>query len=116
MNPYLIIAFLVALLAAGAGGFKLGADHEVAARAREDKHITEAVNAANASAAKAISELRPKYLTIQGKLEKEIETRTEYRDCKLSPIGLQLANQALDPSGAWAVGSGKLPKADTATE
>ena len=34
MNPYLIIACLVAILGAGAGGFKLGADHEVASQAR----------------------------------------------------------------------------------
>jgi hypothetical protein len=116
MNPYALLAWAAAIALALAGGFKLGSDHEVASQAREDKHITEAVNAANATAAAAISGLKPKYTTITGKLEKEIEIRTEYRTCKLSPDGLLLANQALDPSAAYAVGSGKLPKADTATE
>ena len=111
MNPYALLALAAAIALAAAGGFKLGVDHEVASRAREDEHITEAVDAANAVAAKAIADLRPKYTTIAGKLEKEIEIRTEYRDCKLSPDGLLLANQALD-ARAQAPAGGKLPSAD----
>ena len=113
MNPYALLALAAAIALAGAGGFKLGADHEVASRAREDKHITEAVDAANATAAKAIAELRPKYTTIQGKLEKQIETNTVYRDCRIDSVGMQLANQALDPT-AEAPAGGKLPGADAA--
>jgi hypothetical protein len=67
------------------------------------------------AAAKAIAELRPKYTTIQGKLEKQIETNTVYRDCKLDPIGLQLVNQAL-AGGAEAPTPSKLPKADSTTK
>jgi len=51
MNPYVLFALLGAILAAGAGGFKLGVDHEVAAQAREDAHIAQAVDAATAVAA-----------------------------------------------------------------
>lgn len=108
MNPSLVIAFLVAILGAGAGGFRLGADHEVAAKAREDKHIAEAVDAANSASAAAIAQLKPKYTTISNQLEKQIETHTVYRDCRLDPVGLQLANQALTGGDAAAVG-GKLP-------
>ena len=32
MNPYLIIATLLAVLSAGAGGFRLGVDHEKASQ------------------------------------------------------------------------------------
>jgi hypothetical protein len=113
VNPYALLALAAAIALALAGGFKLGVDHEIASRAREGKHITEAVNAANATAAKAIAELRPKYTTIQSKLEKEIEIRDVYRDCKLSPDGLLLANQALDPR-AEAPAGGKLPEANAA--
>lgn len=111
MNPYLLLIALFGALAAGAGGFKLGADHEVAAQAREQNHIAEAVDAANATAAQAIAAIKPKYTTIQNKLEKQIETNTVYRDCHLDPVGVQLVNQALT-GGAVAPDSGKLPKPD----
>ena len=111
MNPYLIIACLVAILAAGAGGFKLGVDHELASQTREDQQIAKAVDAATKTSAQAISALKPVYTTIQSKVQHEIETNTVYRDCKLSVDGLQLANQALN-GGAISAGDGQLPKAD----
>jgi uncharacterized protein HemX len=108
MNPYLIIAALVAVLAAGAGGFKLGAEHEIAAQAREQNHIAEAVDAATAVSAQAIAAIKPKYTTIRQELEREIRTETVYADCRHSPDGLRLLNQALN-GGAAAAGGGKLP-------
>lgn len=110
MNPYLIIAALVAVLAAGAGGFKLGADHEIAANAREQDHIAEAVDAANAASAKAIADLKIVNKTIQNEVRREVETNTIYRDCVVPANGVQLANQAL--AGSKPADSGKLPKAD----
>jgi DNA-binding protein len=111
MNPYLIIAGLIAILAAGAGGFKLGSDHEVAAQAREQNHIAEAVDAANSVAAEAIAKIKVTNKTIQNEVRHETETNTVYRDCKLTPNGLLLANQAL--AGAKATGDSELPKVDT---
>ena len=110
MNPYVLFALLGAILAAGAGGFKLGVDHEFASQAREDEHIAQAVDAATAVAAKAIGELRPKYTTIQNEVIRDVKTNTVYRDCKLSDDGMRLANQALN-AGTAAPGSGKLPDA-----
>lgn len=112
MNPYIIIFVLVALGGAGAGGFKLGADHEIASQAREQNHIAEAVDAANATAAQAIATLKPKYTTIQGKVIHETSTNTVYADCHQSVNGMRLVNQSLG-GGAIAPDSGKLPKADT---
>jgi len=109
MNHYLIIAALVAVLAAGAGGFKLGADHEIASQAREQKHITEAVEAANKTAAQAIAAIKPKYTTIQNEVQREIRTNTVYSDCKLPADGLRLVQQALN-GGAIPTGDSKLPK------
>lgn len=111
INPWVILAVLLAILGAGAGGFRLGADHEVASQARADaqvKKVEEAVIAANAT---AIAQIRPRYTTIQGKLEKQIEQNTVYRDCKLDSVGLQLINEAL-LGGAQAPGSSKLPEAN----
>jgi hypothetical protein len=109
MNPYLIIATLVAVLAAGAGGFKLGADHEVAAKAREEKHIAEAVEAANKASAEAIAKIKVVNKTIQNEVQREVQNNVVYRDCKLPADGLRLVQQALN-GGAVPVGGGKLPQ------
>ena len=111
MNPYLIIACLVAVIGAGAGGFKLGKDYEYASQAREDQHIAEAVDAANAASAKAIASLKIVNKTIQNEVRREVETNTIYRDCVLPANGVQLANQAL--AGTKSADSSELPKADT---
>jgi hypothetical protein len=108
MNPYIIIACLVAILGAGAGGFKLGADHEIAAKAREEKHITEAVDAANTAAAEAIAKIKVTNTLVQGEIQREIHTNTIYSDCKHSPSGLQLINEAL--TGSKPDSDSKLPK------
>lgn len=112
MNPYLIIAALVAVLAAGAGGFRLGSDHEVAAQAREQNHIAEAVDAANAAAAEAIANIKVVNKTIQNEVQREVQNNIVYRDCKHSPDGLRLLNQAI--TGTKPADSGKLPEADAA--
>lgn len=114
MNPYLIIAALLSVLAAGAGGFKLGSDHEVAAQAREQNHIAEAVDAATTVSAQAIAALKVKSTTITNEVQREIKTNVVYSDCKLTPGGVQLANQALSPDSSISLGSGKLPQVDKA--
>jgi len=91
--------------------YQMGGDHEVATQAREDAQIAKAVDAANATAAAAIAQIRPRYTTISNKLEKQLETHTLYRDCKLDPVGMQLVNQAL-AGGAEAPSGGKLPTPD----
>ena len=113
MNPYLIIAALVAVLAAGAGGFKLGADHEIAAQAREQNHIAEAVDAANNASAQAIAAIKVVNTTIKQELEKEVRYEKVYTDpgCVNTPNGMRLINEAL--TGGKPAGDGKLPKADT---
>lgn len=114
MNPYIIIGFLLALAAAGAGGFKLGADHEVASQATKEELVAEAVDAANNAAAEAIAKLKVKNTTITNEVQHEIRTNTIYGDCNHSPAGLRLVNSALDPANAFSIGDGKLPKADSA--
>lgn len=112
MNPYFIIAFMLALAGAGAGGFKLGSDHEKASEIDRKELVAEAVDAANNAAAAAISALKIKNTTITNEVQHEVRTNTIYSDCKLTARGVQLANQALDPSTAFTLGDGKLPKVD----
>jgi hypothetical protein len=115
MNPWLIVAFLLSILGAGAGGFKLGADHEIAAKAREDKHVSAAIEAATKTSAEAIAAIRPKYTTIQNEVQREIRTNTVYSDCKLPADGLRLVQQALN-GGAVPTGDSKLPAKADATK
>ena len=112
MNPYLIIAALLAVAGAGYGGFTLGVDHEKANQIDQKEIVAAAIDAANATSAKAIASLKVKSTTINNEVQREIRTNTVYADCKLTPSGLQLANQALDPSRSLALGSGKLSKID----
>ena len=111
MNPYLIIACLVAILGAGAGGFKLGADHEVASQSRADAQVAKAVEAANAAAAEAISNIKVVNTTIQNEVQREIRTNTVYAECHNTAAGLRLSNDAL--SGSKSIGNSKLPTIDT---
>lgn len=112
MNPYLIIAALLAVLSAGAGGFKLGADHEIASQAREQKHIADAIAAATAAAAEEISKIRVVNTTIQNEVQREIRTNTVYADCKHSDDGLRILNGAI--TGGVTTGDRKLPAAHPA--
>ena len=113
MNPYLIIAALLAVLGAGAGGFKLGVDHEKAGQIDKQESIAEAVDAANNVWASKVADLKPVFTTIQNKVQHEVETHTVYTDCKLSPDGMLLANQALAGGTKPAV-EGQLPAPITA--
>lgn len=112
INPYLIIAVLIAFMGAGFGGFKLGVDHEKASQIDKQESIAEAVDAANNAAAQAIASLKPKFTTIQNEVQHEIRTNTVYVDCKQSPDGLRLLNQALN--GGQPASDSKLPKVDSA--
>ena len=111
MNPYLIIVALIAVMMSALGGFKLGRDHEVAAQAREDQHIAQAVDAATNVAAEAISKLRPKYTTIQNEVQRETKTEVRYVDCRNTAGVMQQLNEALKPSTSPA-GGRQLPNVD----
>ena len=110
MNPYLIIAALAAILAAGAGGFKLGVDHEVAGQARAEKMVEDTAAVMAETAAKAIAKIRVNNTTIQNEVQREIQTNTVYRDCVHTPGGLLGINKALAPPGPS--GDRKLPGSD----
>lgn len=111
MNPYTLLIAIAVVLGAGWGGFQLGVDHELASQKRLDDQVQRVTDAVKHANAQAIGALRPKYTTIQNQLEKQIETSTVYRDCKLDATGLQLANQALS-GGTAATDDSNLPKVD----
>lgn len=112
MNPYLIIAALVAVMGAGWGGFSLGVDHQKAADADRDKAVREAGDLAGKQAARAISQIRINNTTIQQEIQHETRTERVYLDCRHTPDGLLLVNAAL--TGAERPGGGQLPRVDPA--
>lgn len=110
MNPYIIIACLIAFLGAGAGGFKLGRDNVIAGQMREDEQIDKAVAAGVTAAAEAISKIKVVNKTIQTEVHREVQNNVVYRDCKHSPDGLRLVNEAI--TGDKPTSDSKLPKVD----
>lgn len=109
MTPIVWVAgagVLASLLAFGGGaavGMGIGEDREFAKRAREDAIVTKVSDAAQVAAAAAIAKNRPRNVTIRQETEREIQTRTEYRDCRHGPNGVRLVNEALtgraEPAG-----------------
>jgi len=113
MQPALL-ALLGMSLSFAAGtwyGTGLGEDREYAKRAREDALVTQVRETSERAAADAIAKIKPRNVTIQQEIQREIETRTEYRDCRHGPGGMQLINEALTGRPQPA-GGGQLPGAD----
>ena len=105
---------LASLLAFGGGtavGIGLGEDKEYAKRAREESIVAKVGEAAQVGAALAIAKNRPRNVTIRQEIEREIQTRTLYRDCRHAPDGVRLINEALT-GRADTADAGQLPGAD----
>lgn len=113
INPYFLVAVLVALIGAGVGGFRLGVDHEKASQVDQQALIASAVSAASDAAAQAIAQIKIKNTTIHSEVQHEIREKVVYAECRHSADGMRLVNQAINPDAAPA-GGGELPKADAA--
>jgi hypothetical protein len=116
MNIHLIWALACAgcLLAGTWYGTGLGEDKEYAKRAREDSLVQKVGEAAQNGAANAIAANRPRNITIKQETEREIQTNTVYADCRATPNGVRLVNEALTGVRPDAAGDSKLPSADPA--
>ena len=99
MNPYLLLGVVLAWGASTGGAFlygqNVGREHEQASQSKVIKAIEETRAAAQSGAADAIAALKPVNKTIVQKTQHEITESVVYRDCKLPPAGLRLANEAI---------------------
>lgn len=111
MNPWLLLAAVGACVGAFFYGQHVGEQGAEAQAAREDRIATVAREAGQKGAAEAIARLKPRNVTIRQELAREIETHTVYRDCRVPPGGVRIANQALT-GRAEPAGAGELPGAD----
>lgn len=106
MNPVLLALLGMALSFAGGTwyGTGIGEDREYAKRSREDAIVAKAGEAAQLATAAEIAKIKPRNVTIRQELDREIQTRVEYRDCRHSPDGLRLINEAITGRAESAVG------------
>lgn len=109
---YVYAAILVAGLLGGFTGawqvqnWRHGAEQNV--QAREERAREETRKAAQEGAAEAIAALKPVNTTIVQKVQREIQTNTVYRDCRLPADGMRLANEAITGRPESA-GAGVVP-------
>lgn len=99
MNPYVLLALGAAAVSACGGAFfygrSVGIDSAEAAAAREERVARIAYESGQQAAAAEIAKIKPRNVTIRQELEREIQTNTVYRDCRVPADGVRLANEAL---------------------
>ncbi|QOE32796.1 i-spanin [Achromobacter phage Mano] len=113
-----IIAALVAVCAvigAYAYGVSMGKDREAATQARIDKAMQDTREAAQQGAAQAIAQIKITNTTIRGEVQREIQTNTVYRDCRIPADGVRLINEAITGQRPVTPGGGQLPRTGTDT-
>lgn len=110
MNPYFIIAALIAVgvLTGGAyyQGRQDGSNAELARQKRDDDIIRISSAAAAASSAEAISKIEVKNTTIRQTLEKEVHENTMYVDCRSGDLARSLLNSTIGAAPAASAASG----------
>lgn len=105
---------LLAIVAVASGAYWQGRQDgratELAAAAREQRLVAAAAAEAASAAADAIARIKVRHVTIRGEVEREIQTRVEYRDCRHSPEQLQRLNAAITGADRpQPLGGGQLP-------
>lgn len=111
-----LIATVIAGLAAAAAGawgvaYRSGRDACRADRAAQEALVREAVSAANEATAAAIARIQVRNTTIRQEVQREIETRVEYRTCLHDDRVRDAINQAIAGSESDL---GSVPAADAA--
>lgn len=99
---------LAAALAGGAywQGRQDGRAAVEAEAARDERLVRQAGEASAAAAAEAIARIQVRHTTIRQEVEREIQVRPEYRECRHPPEQLQRINAALSPASGAAGGGG----------
>jgi hypothetical protein len=115
VNLYAILGALLVWGSSLAGTawwfYGAGQDKEQAIQAREDRAAQVSRDAAASAAAAAISTIEVKHVTVTRSLEREVQTREVFRDCRSGPDALRLLNSgpAIAASGPDTAASGQLP-------
>ena len=76
-------------------GVSYGEDKEIARASKTQDIVDQAQEAMVRAAATAIATIKPEHVTVNQKVQREIQTNTVYRDCVNTPSMLDNINQAL---------------------
>lgn len=99
INPYAILIAVSVFLASVAGAYIYGRidgkELAEAAAAREQAVAEKAASEATKAAVEAIGKIRSETRIVQGRVEREIQTRTVYADCAHDERMLGDINQAI---------------------
>lgn len=117
MNPYVLLAIVLAWGASVGGAFfygrNTGIDHAVAEQATDAQLIEDAAAAAQTAAAEEIAKIKVVNQVNKQVLEREIVEKLVYRECRNSTDGVRAINAALE-NRPLPAGGGELPEADRA--
>ena len=116
MSHLLVVILGAAVLAGGAylQGRADGAELAEGAALREERLVRAAGDQAASAAAGAIARIKVQHTTIRQEVEREIQERPVYVDCRHGPEQLQRINAALGGHRPEPPGVGQLPRADPA--
>lgn len=95
-------------------GVKVGVDRETAAQSRIDKATQDTREAALQGAAEAIAKIKVTNTTIKGEVQREVQTNTVYRDCRVPADGMRIINDAIRGNRSISPGSSELSRPGTA--
>lgn len=112
LNPWVALGVVLALLAAGVMGYRVGSDHEIAKHAKDEAVIAAVALAAQQAAATEISKIKIVNQTHRQVVEREIRN-VPSGTCVLSPDGVRAINEILTGKSQPA-DRGELPGAGPA--
>lgn len=117
LNPWVLLALVIAWGASVAGAFfygqDIGRDGEIAGQAKINKAIEETREKAQQGAADEISKIKIVNTTIRQKAETVVRVEPQYVDCRHAPGMRDTINSAITGRTEPA-GDGKLPVAQPA--
>lgn len=118
MNPYVLLAVVLAWGGSVGGAFfygeSVGRNGEIAGQAKITKAVEDTRAAAQLGAADAIAQIKVTNTTVRGKTETIVRENVVYRDCRHPPDSVRVINSALAGTAAEPAGGGVVPGPDAA--
>lgn len=109
LNPWVLLGLIAIVAVTYITGYQNGKGQAADENLRLESVALRVSAAAQEAAATEIAKIQIRHTTIQQKVQRETIENPVYRDCRHSPDGLQLANQAL-ANGTVSSRDSQLPR------